>query len=449
MSDNSNKEIPLFSVVENIAKITAAIVGIAFVWQIFNSISTYLAQWLILCIWLYFLAFIVKKIPQKIFRIIIFVLVISSIGLLIFFQVRQYMIQTKNEKTVDDFEIKLRTLKWIAYEPVEWDPEIPNNFNINNIRTELDILLKNNFDGLITFSSENKLSEIPRIAREVGFKGVIMGIISIEDYNEIDNAIRASIYVDAFCVSHMFTDYKFGERELLKAIHLLKEETGLPITTSLSPNGYKAFPRLTTAIDWLFPDIHCNWYRMATAKDIFNQTKFYINEVANLQIRYKNKPVLLKMISFPSAEVKNASVEEQYRFFRLLVEYVESSMNFPERVYASYFSGFDLPWKTPESGWPPGERFLGFFDKERKAKIAIIDGKPIKVVDAIIWSRTNRKARRIEKHKEDKEILIGYYIFAVGCFVSVIAGSMLVFKKKRGSRIRKNRDKVTKDALFM
>ncbi len=394
MSSNLNKKIPIFTIVENIAKITAAIVGIAFVWQIFHPISNYLAQWLILCIMLYFIASIVKKIPQKKFRIIIFVLVISSIGLLIFSQVRQYIIQTKNERAMDDFEIKLRTLKWIAYEPVEWDPERLNNVNINNIRIELDILLENKFDGLITFSSAKKLSEIPRIAREAGFKGVIMGIIDIEDYTEIRNAIGASSYADALCVSHMFTDYGFGERELLKTIHFLKDETGLPITTSLSPNGYKAFPRLTNAIDWLFPDVHCNWYRIATATDIFNQTKLYINEITDLQNLYRNKPVLLKMISFPSEEVKNASTEEQYRFFRLLVEYAESSMDFPERVYASYFSAFDLQWKTPERKWPPGERFLGFFDKERKAKIAIIDGKPTKVVDAIIWRRANRKTHK-------------------------------------------------------
>ncbi len=122
----------------------------------------------------------------------------------------------------------------------------------------------------------------------------------------------------------------------------------------------------------------------------------------NLQENYPGKPILLKMISLPSKQVPGASHEQQYQFFRQIVEYVESNMRFPERVFPSYFSAFDLPWKSRDSDWPPGETFVGFYDAQGNAKIALIQGVQVKVVDALKWSRVST-ARYPDQNRKGKD----------------------------------------------
>ena len=38
------------------------------------------------------------------------------------------------------------------------------------------ILFDHNFTGIITFQSDSSFKQIPRLARDIGFKGVIVGI---------------------------------------------------------------------------------------------------------------------------------------------------------------------------------------------------------------------------------------------------------------------------------
>ena len=375
---------------EGIAKLAAVVVGIALAYNTLYPISPFLAQWLIWFVAFYVITFIFKrrkiKSNRKSHKVSIIFLIISAISLLIF-QLTSYLNVKERQANMAYFESKLKTLRWILYEPIAYDPDSKYYGSKEDIHIELEVLFNAGFNGVITIESGGLMSNIPKIAKEIGFLGVIMGIFKITDPIEIRAAIKASPHVDAYCVGNMFTDCPYGEIDVLHVMKKITRKTNLPISTTLRPIGYRVFPQISKYIDWFFPDIHGNWYTKASAIEIINQTKNFINEIMVLQAQYPDKPCLLKFISFPSAEVENASTLEQYKFYRLLVEYVESSMDFPERVYPSYFSAFDISWKIPERGFPKGERHLGFFNKDRKAKTVIIEGKKIRTVEALFWRR--------------------------------------------------------------
>jgi len=167
---------------------------------------------------------------------------------------------------------------------------------------------------------------------------------------------------------------------------MIRRSTGRPVTTTLRPHGYLVFPLISHEIDFFCPDIHANWYSDGTAASAFDATEDFIGEIRLLQEHYPGKPVLLKKISLPSGGVPGANPEQQYQFFRQVVEYVESCMQFPARVYPSYFSAYDLPWKSRERNWPPGETCVGFYDTLGVAKTASVQGVQVKVVDTLKWS---------------------------------------------------------------
>jgi exo-beta-1,3-glucanase (GH17 family) len=305
-------------------------------------------------------------------------------------------------QTMALFEQKLSSLNWIAYEPTTYDPYKEIFPTDQEIDKEIATLKEAGFNGIITFSSQQSLCRIPRIAKSQGFAGVIMGIMDIMNNAEIQNALQAQSYVDAYCVGQMFTDYGVSIYEILNKIDIFKKKSSKPISTTLRPNGYKVFPEIGKNIDWIFPDIHGNWYTKATANDILKQTQTFVSEVSELQVLYPSKPILLKMISFPTSEVPGASPEEQYNFYRILTEYVKSSMEFPERVYPSYFAAFDNIWKTPERGWPLGERHVGFFNCNGKCKEANIDGKTVCSFTALSWTRTRLPSKNQQINRKNQ-----------------------------------------------
>jgi len=389
---------PIDRILERTARLVALLVGISIVWQMLRPASPFLAYWGIWFVVFYALTIgfgtptehRTRRIRRGLIGVVLLgALVLSAV------QVYHHKEETKAAQIMATFEKALATRLWIAYEPASVDPYENEYASAEEIRGELQVLAGDSFDGVITFSASGSLADIPRIAKEVGFRAVIMGIINVVDNEELSAAISVKEYVDAYCVGHMFTDYPYSQTEVLQALDIVRSSTGRPISTTLRPNGYLVFPEVSNAIDFFFPDIHANWYYDGSAHKALKATEEYVREVRRLQARYPNKPVLLKLISIPSEEVPGASTEQQYQFYRQVVEYVESSMTFPERVYPSYFSAFDLPWKSPERGWPPGERYLGFYDASGRCKVASVAGAEVRVVDALKWSRVVTAQERV------------------------------------------------------
>jgi len=384
-------------ILDRVGRLVAVGVGISVVVHAVSPFHSFLSYWV-----LWFIAFYVvtlgfgRPVEARMKRLHrgLLCAVLAAAPVLVGIQIYQHREETKAIRAKAVLEKTLATGLWIAYEPISIDPYNKTCPPSDVIRRELQILLGGGFNSLITFSASGSLADIPRIAKELGFRGVIMGIIDITDKGEVSSAITARDYVDAYCVGHMFTDYPYSELDLLETIGRVRRATSRPVTTTLRPNGYLVFPKISHAIDFFFPDIHANWYSDGTAAHARKATELFVSEVRQLQERYPDKAVLLKLISIPSKEVPGASTEQQYHFYRQVVEYVKSSMTFPERVYPSYFSAFDLPWKSPERKWPPGERYIGFYDVHGKPKVALIGGVKVRVVDALHWSRVSTIEKR-------------------------------------------------------
>ncbi len=131
------------------------------------------------------------------------------------------------------FSHKLSALKWVAYAPVNFDPGANKYPDASSIEEDLRMLLRAGFDGVITYGSLNTLADIPRIAKKLGYKAVIMGIWSIQDQREINNAISALAYVDGYCLGNEGLLYKrYTLNELWLAIDNLKARTAKPVATS-------------------------------------------------------------------------------------------------------------------------------------------------------------------------------------------------------------------------
>jgi len=271
---------------------------------------------------------------------------------------------------------KFATLRWIAYEPIEFDPYIGCHGTEAKIRHELTVLHQSGFNGLITFDSDGLCSKIPQWAKEAGFEGVIMGLKEVGDGKEacaeLSGALRARRYVDGYCVGHMFTRGGCSPEDVLGCMRLLSKQTKKPVSTTLRPSGYETYPRIARAVDWFFPDVHADWYVEADAQRVLDQTKRLIERMDEFRRNeYPQKPILLKMVSFPSAGVGGASEDEQNRFHRLMRGYVEGSPDYPEPTYVSYFSAFDIAWKTQKRGWQPGETNVGLFHRDLTPKKAV------------------------------------------------------------------------------
>ncbi len=378
-----------------IGTVLGLLIAVGVMWKTFNEISPYLTHWMIWAL-AFFIAKLISlnlRLPpfySNIFRWLQLSLLVAIAPILLTFQMIYWNESEIRSEHLELFEKKLARFRWITYEPVEMNPYPPTSYGtIDKIKMELQLLRSAGFNGVITFSSKGLLAKIPEIAKEVGFKGVITGIIDPNDEQELNAAIASNVYTDGYCVGHMFADYPYSQSEVISAIEKVKRKTPIPVTTTLRPNGYLVYPKVAENIDWFFPDVHSNWYNDASAETALKDTRLFVNQVNNLQDNFPDKPVLLKMVSLPSSGAPKASPFEQFKYFRKVVELAESSMDFPDRVYVSYFSGFDIPWKTPEKGWPLGEQAVGLFSANREVKeFKNEENAEIHtVVDAFKWSR--------------------------------------------------------------
>ena len=376
------------------AKLVGLVVGLSVVAQTLFLLDPFLCYWVLL-----FIAFYVvvlgrpAGIPMTRLRRAMIFAILAVVPVLVGVQIYRHGQEQIAAQTKAALEKKLAAGLWIAYEPALLDPYAKSYPSSADIQKELQILLSGGFNSIITFSASGSLADIPKIAKELGFKSVIMGIIDVTDKREINAAVSRKDHVDAYCVGHMFTDYPYSELDVIEALQTVRRSTDRPVTTTLRPNGYVAFPRLSATIDFFFPDVHANWYSNASANCVRKTTEIFVDEIRQLQVRYPDKAVLLKMISIPSEGVPGASTEQQYQFYRGMVEYIKSSMMFPERVYPSYSSAFDLPWKLPERKWPPGEMYLGFYDARGKPKVAQIGSDKVRVMEALHWSRVSTPSK--------------------------------------------------------
>jgi len=265
------------------------------------------------------------------------------------------------------FENKLLILPWVAYAPTHFNPEAGIFPSETEIRTDLQLLYDTGFRGVITYGSDGTLVHVPRIAKEVGFQGVIMGVYSPTSSLEKENAKSMAEYVDGYCVGNEGLDAgRYNLATLQGAIDEMRANTSKPVTTSEPGDHYLVDVHVPASTlrklgDWLLPN-----YAFYPFWQTYPSVGREPAAAANLVVEYYNelsalapdKTVLIKETGYPSAGVAVCNEASQAEFFRLLHD---TSVNF------AYFEAFDQPWKA----WAPVEPHWGLFKSDRSPKEVI------------------------------------------------------------------------------
>ena len=255
----------------------------------------------------------------------------------------------------EEFAQKIRNLKWIAYSPTNFDPDKFIYPTEDSIREDLLTLYECGFRGIVTYGAYGVLAQIPRIAAETGFRGMIMGIWDISDFEELSNAIASSNLVDGYCAGNEGLGKRYESALLVQVMKEIREETGRPVTTTEEINDYyNVTLNLVSLGDWVFPNIHPFMHQIKDPEKAVRWIGRH-NRLLNKQVDY-GKIVFIKETGFPTSGAAGATETNQKVFFEILLEVTDISF--------VYFEAFDQPWKT----WHCFEPHWGLFDQLRKPK---------------------------------------------------------------------------------
>lgn len=333
-------------------------------------------------------------------------MIIALSVLALFIAILIYLFANSKNDENNLFYKKISNLCWISYAPTNFNPKKSIYPTTSQIKEDLKILYQAGFKGIVTYGSEKSLKHIPKIAKNQGFTGVLMGIWNPTDKKEINNAIQASKYVDGYVVGHIGLNDRYSYNELLKATDYLQSTTNKPATTTERIGQYLNKDSLLVNFgDWIFPDVSLYWENKRQPKDAYRQL---VEQYLLLKSKI-NKPVILKTVGFPTAGGAGISESAQAEFFRLLlnnVKYKEESIKFV------YFEAFDQPWKQPH----PVEPHWGLFRNNKKPKKAA----------KYIWGKIINQQIVKDQNKSHKSIN-WLYIISFSLVLMSMVGFILIF----------------------
>jgi exo-beta-1,3-glucanase (GH17 family) len=229
---------------------------------------------------------------------------------------------------------KFKSFPWIAYSPTHYNPDIGMVPTTDDIKEDLYTLSQSGIRGIVTYSSEGILAEIPRLAHEIGFQGVVMGIWTPGNEAEMEAAVQAAQYVDGYVVGNEgleFSRYDFDTLE--KSVYEVRSKTRKPVTTSEPISQYHKEVRLLSLGDWVFPNTHPYW---AGITDPVNAVSWTRDTFDDLEVEASKTPVVLKEVGLPTAGKQMLSEYQQAYYYALLRD---------SGVHFVYFEAFDQPWK--------------------------------------------------------------------------------------------------------
>lgn len=272
---------------------------------------------------------------------------------------------------------------WLCYDPSTFVPEneIAGHMpSVEEIGEDLRVLHGvGRFDGLVTFGTDGTLRQIPRLAKEAGFRWAIAGIYVSDDSDktrqQVENAIAEQDYVDAYIVGHLpaATDDKMRQK-LQDWIKEVRSRTNKPVSTTMPYVAYLG-PKgewVRGLGDFLCPDIAPGtWQNGSTPNAAFDELDEKVQQLSN--VLPPNKGCLLKMASYPSNGAEGLTEQNQKIFYERLYR----DLDLPHGICWSFFAAFDpaagAKEGTMKSGakWSSPEKHVGLFTNDRHPKLAI------------------------------------------------------------------------------
>jgi exo-beta-1,3-glucanase (GH17 family) len=272
----------------------------------------------------------------------------------------------------------LASVRFVAYSPRGFDPGAGGSAPpAAALRADLAVL-RPTFDGLITYSCASGLDALPRLAREAGFRAVVVGVWAPDDAGELARALAAAkaepeVVIALALGNEGLFFHRYDPAALVRAFARARRALpALALTTSEPFSVYLDDPQSLPREDLLLPNVHPidqPWYGTAPPETAVD---FVANVVSKLEARF-GVPVLVKETGLPSGP-KEAGFDPaaQAGFWSALRRRLP-----PTRAHAfAYFEAFDGPWKPARSPDPsPAKRareaHWGFFELDGTAKPAV------------------------------------------------------------------------------
>jgi exo-beta-1,3-glucanase (GH17 family) len=246
--------------------------------------------------------------------------------------------------------------KFISYNPTNYNPDHSIWPSEDSIKRDLEVLVGLGFTGISTYGANNGLKKIPQLAKEMGFKRVLMGIYDLKKATsglvEWENALDASTYVDGYIAGNEGLEVRSYTISELRDYHNeLRNMTNKPVTSS-ETNPFYDREDVRLVGDWLSPNVHPYWEGIRNAQVAADRIEARHNQLKSLA---GNKLVLVRENGFPTAGADDVSEELQANFYAAL---------FKKTIPFGFFEAFDQQWKN----WNPVEPHWGIFDKDRNPK---------------------------------------------------------------------------------
>jgi exo-beta-1,3-glucanase (GH17 family) len=269
--------------------------------------------------------------------------------------------------------------RFVAYQPTELKVWNGNPVQASEVSIREDLkALRPWFDGVITYGAHSGAELIPGIAKELGYRAVVMGIWNPDDDREVRNALAVwekypDIVLGVSLGNEMVLSRRGSWSGYARAIGKFRDRAPKlplavtePFATFLDDPGAKP---VLAKLDFMAVNIHPifePWF-----KDVppFNWADFVVQASKRLSQEAFCGPVLIKETGVPTApEAEGFTPEKQKAFYAELARQLP-----PSRGLAfAYFSAFDAPWRVYDesavAGTHPEEAHWGLFTETREPK---------------------------------------------------------------------------------
>ncbi len=267
--------------------------------------------------------------------------------------------------------------RFVAYNPTELKviDGMITKASKESIRADL-ALLRNHFDGIITYSARDGNEYVADIAAELGYKALIVGLWSPADPEEVRNAIRmAKAHPDLVVGMSLGNELILGKRstwqQIGQYVTLMRSripDMPLTVTEPFAQFLDSDSSDVRDSLDFMLVNVHPifeSWFATAGPD---NWADFVVKVTGKLSDKFCG-PIIVKETGVPSGPAdKGFTPDKQAAFWKALQVQMKPSKS---AAYA-WFAAFDAPWRisdfNPMGGNHPEEAYWGLFTEARAPK---------------------------------------------------------------------------------
>lgn len=276
------------------------------------------------------------------------------------------------------------SVRFIAYSPSAYtDGALVGS---EAVRRDL-VILAPDFDGIVTYASDNGSEHVAELARTTGIRAVVLGVYDPANSVELDTAIRlARAYpevVVAICVGNEgLITHRYDWPTLRRGLDTVRAALpGLPLTTAepFVIHLDRTPPGFFEAQDFIGVNIHPLFESWFTPAQLDAGMDYLDAILGKVVARAPGKPVMVKETGVPGQPGGEWSAQVQAGFWTRVER--RFALN-GDRAFVA-FEAFDAPWKPAVIARQfrdygvqidPREAYWGFYT---------VDGEPKPVVDRL------------------------------------------------------------------